>query len=84
MESRWAKILFTAIPFDQEAESNDIYVMDSDGTNMINLTQSAENEGFASLSPSGKEIVFDKFIGEENSAIYVMGRKRPKSPAIDV
>lgn len=66
------KILFTAIPFDQDAESNDIYVMDSDGTNMINLTQSAENEGFASLSPSGKEIVFDKFIGEENSAIYVM------------
>ncbi len=56
----------------------DIYVMNSDGTNPINLTQSVERpESVSSWSPDGKQIVFRsaKYFREDNlfhSDIWVM------------
>lgn len=66
------KFLFAALPFDQEAESNDIYVMDANGKNMTNLTQSPEHEGTAHWSPDGSEIVYARLTEERNSTIFVM------------
>ena len=57
----------------------EIYVMNTDGTNPINLTQSPEiAEGASSWSPDGKQIVFTsfgKFNGHASfqSDIWVMG-----------
>ena len=59
--------------FDEEIESSDIYVMDADGKNMINLTNTPEKEQFASWSPDGKQIVFDISMVAGQSAIFVMG-----------
>ena len=53
--------------------NGEIYVMDADGTNPINLTQSPERaDGSPSWSPDGKQIVFHVF--EQGIAdIWVMG-----------
>ena len=59
-------------PSSEEIKSSDIYVMDADAENMINLTQSPELEYKASWSPDGKHIVFDKKIGDAQWAIFVM------------
>ena len=53
--------------------SADIYVMDSDGENMINLTQSPERETTATWSPDGKQIAFSRSMREGEISIYVMG-----------
>lgn len=66
------KFLFAALPFDQEAESSDIYVMDANGKNMANLTQSPEHEGTAHWSPDGSEVVYARLTEECNSAVFVM------------
>src|SRR5262245_11339730 len=39
--------------------AGEIYLMDEDGTNLRRLTDNAAGEGFSSLSPDGKKIVFD-------------------------
>ncbi len=59
-------------PFYQKVQSADIYVMDPDGENMINLTQSPEREGTATWSPDGKQIVFSRWLNNGGSAIFVM------------
>ena len=41
------------------AEAIEIYVMDSDGTNLRRLTENTDGDVFAILSPDGKKIVFD-------------------------
>ena len=67
------KILFvTQHLFDQEILGSDIFVMDNDGENIINLTQSPEMEISASWSPDGGQIVFDREVGEDESAIFIM------------
>lgn len=67
------KILFvTQYLFDQEILGRDIFVMDNNGENIINLTQSPEMETYASWSPDGGQIVFDRSVGEDESAIFVM------------
>ena len=67
------KILFvTQYLFDQEILGSDILVMDNNGENIINLTQSPEMEMAASWSPDGEQIVFDRLVGEEEIAIFIM------------
>ena len=67
------KILFvTQYLFDQEILGSDIFVMDNNGENIINLTQSPEMEMAASWSPDGEQIVFDREVGEDESAIFIM------------
>ena len=57
---------------------SDIFVMDNNGENIINLTQTPEEEAHASWSPDGQKIVFDRLLkkGEAiedfESAIFVM------------
>ena len=57
---------------------SDIFVMDNNGEDIINLTQTSEEEGHASWSPDGEKIVFDRLVkkGEAiedfKSAIFVM------------
>ena len=57
---------------------SDIFVMDNNGENIINLTQTPEEEAHASWSPDGEKIVFDRLvkkgeaIGDFESAIFVM------------
>ena len=67
------KILFvTQYLFDQEILGSDIFVMDNNGENIINLTQTPEMEMSASWSPDGGQIVFDREVGEDESAIFIM------------
>jgi TolB protein len=39
--------------------ASEVYLMDGDGTNMRRVTFNADGDGFPSLSPDGKKIVFD-------------------------
>ena len=61
-----------------EIHRGEIYVMNADGTNSINLTQSVERaDGVSSWSPNGQQIVFTsaEFFNENilaNSDIFVM------------
>ena len=67
------KILFvTQYLFDQEILGSDIFVMDNNGENIINLTQSPEMEMAATWAPDGEQIVFDRLVGEEEIAIFIM------------
>ncbi len=67
------KILFTTLaPFVQNIESGEIYVMDPDGENMINLTQTPEKETTASWSLDGEKIVFERRLREQDVAIFVI------------
>ena len=67
------KILFVRLYlFDQEILGSDIFVMDNNGENIINLTQTPEMEMSASWSPDGGQIVFDREVGEEEIAIFIM------------
>ena len=67
------KILFVTLFFlDQEILGSDIFVMDNNGENVINLTQTPEMEMSASWSPDGGQIVFDREVGEEEIAIFIM------------
>ena len=67
------KILFVKLFFlDQEILGSDIFVMDKNGENVINLTQTPEMEMSASWSPDGGQIVFDREIEEDEMAIFIM------------
>ena len=55
------------------AFSEDIYVMDLDGENMKNVTQSPERESTATWSPDGKQIAFGRSMREGEISIFVMG-----------
>ena len=67
------KILFVTLFFlDQEILGSDIFVMDNNGENIINLTQTPEMETAASWSPDGEQIVFDRGVEEDEIAIFVM------------
>ena len=59
-------------PIDEKVRWSDTYVMDPDGENMINLTQSSDREGSACWSPDGKQIAFSRRLNEGGSAIFVM------------
>ncbi len=67
------KILFVTLSFlDQEILGSDIFVIDNNGENIINLTQTPEMEMSASWSPDGGQIVFDREVGEDEMAIFIM------------
>ena len=67
------KILFVTLSLiGQETLWTDIFVMDNNGENIINLTQTPEMEVWASWSPDGGQIVFDREVGENDSAIFIM------------
>ncbi len=67
------KILFVKLFFlDQEILGSDIFVMDKNGENVINLTQTPEMEMSASWSPDGGQIVFDREVEEDEMAIFIM------------
>ena len=67
------KILFVTLSLiGQETLWTDIFVMDNNGENIINLTQTPEIEMYASWSPDGGQIVFDREVGENDSAIFIM------------
>ena len=67
------KILFVKLFFlDQEILGSDIFVMDNNGENVINLTQTPEMEMSASWSPDGGQIVFDREVEEDEMAIFIM------------
>ena len=67
------KILFVTLFFlDQEILGSDIFVMDNNGENIINLTQTPEMEMSASWSPDGGQIVFDRLVEEDEMAIFIM------------
>jgi dipeptidyl aminopeptidase/acylaminoacyl peptidase len=52
-----SRIVFTRI----SGASLDVFVMNADGTGAVNLTESAgPGEAFASFSPDGKQIVYDR------------------------
>ena len=63
---------FNPYDFDKGNNSSDVYVMNTDGKNMLNLTQTPEYEISASWSPDGDRIAFDKAIDERGTAIFVM------------
>ena len=60
------------VPIDEEARWSDTYVMDPDGENMINLTQSPEREGSPCWSPDGKQIAFSRRLNKGELSIFVM------------
>jgi len=54
-------------------ESGEIYVMNSDGSDQINLTKNLANDGWPKWSPNGTQIVFASYRdGRSNSEIYIM------------
>ncbi len=65
-------LLWISSPHHQNAQSADIYVMDPDGENMINLTQSPEREVTASWAPDGQRIAFGRWLNVRDAAIFVM------------
>ena len=67
------KILFVTLSLvGPGPEWSDIFVMDNNGENIINLTQTPEMEIWASWSPDGGQIVFDREVGEDEGAIFIM------------
>jgi len=60
-----------------QGEESDIYVMDADGSNQINLTRTPGYDSRASFSPDGRRIAFSSNRGSsarQNFDIYVMDR----------
>ena len=67
------RILFIMLtPVSRGTRWSDIFVMDNNGKNIINLTQTPEMEMSASWSPDGGQIVFDREVGEDDTAIFTM------------
>jgi len=53
-------------------EAGEIYVMNADGSNQTNLTNSPANDGWPKWSPAGTQIVFASYRGRPNTEVYVM------------
>ncbi len=49
----------------------DVWVMDADGMNPVNLTNSASDDGLPAWSPDGSEIVFVSY-RDGNAELYTM------------
>ena len=66
------RLVFSYSP--KEEDPADIYVMDADGSNVTQLTDTSQlNEGSPAWSPDGTRIAFSSFNEkEDNSDIYVM------------
>ena len=64
-----------------DEETSEIYVMNSDGTDMKNLSNRSGLDGFAEWSPDGKLIAFQSTRGNGTDNIFVMdGRRRQYPP----
>lgn len=50
----------------------DLFIMDADGANPVNLTHSAAAESFPSWSPDGAKVVFEWTANTGGESIYVM------------
>jgi hypothetical protein len=62
----------TQITFDSDRDGNfEIYVMDADGSNPVNLTNSSDNAEWPSWSPDGTKIAFQSD-RDGNNEVYVM------------
>ena len=60
------------IVFDSDRSGNqDIFAMDSDGSNVVNLTNSPTHEERAGYSPNGQKIAFARIVNN-NTDLYVM------------
>ena len=80
------KILFVTLSLvGPGPEWSDIFVMDNNGENIINLTQTPEMEVWASWSPDGEQIVFDREVGEDEGAIFIMEAdgQNPQRPTFE-
>lgn len=53
-------------------EQDDIYVMDSMGRNLVNLTNSPQDDNSPAWSPDGTQIAWSVEVGEGLSEIYIM------------
>ncbi|MFC7443248.1 TolB family protein [Laceyella putida] len=56
------KILFTAY---NGTDSTDVYVANSDGTHVVNLTHSPEWESAGSWNPDGTKVTYDSFMNDD-------------------
>jgi len=63
-----SKITFTS----NQAGADDIWVMDADGANPVNLTNRAAEDFWSRWSPDGSQIAFDSNFGGEDYDIWVM------------
>ncbi len=68
-----AQLADTKIAFSSDRDDGnwEIYVMDADGSNPINLTHNPASDSFTSWSPDGTKIAFDSN-RDGNGEIYVM------------
>ena len=55
--------------YSQRTPGGDVFVVNTDGSGLRNLTRNAAHDGLGSWSPSGKRIVFDNAGGDD---IYVV------------
>ena len=89
-----AQLERTKIAFSSQRDGNaDIYVMDADGKNLVNLTNNPTQDGSPAWSPDGRQVAFSAVHFDAwhvpNSDIYVMNSdgKTPvnltNSPALD-
>ena len=82
----WGKIVF----YSSRDGNEEIYTMDSDGTNLTRLTFNQARDGVPAWSPNGQQIAFRSYRdGERNAEIYVMDtdgqnqRRLTHHPGID-
>jgi Tol biopolymer transport system component len=72
------QVIFHSAIFDEGTpgyvENHDLYAIDPDGSNLIQLTVTDANEGAASWAPDGSRIAFhsDDFDGDDTFSIYLM------------
>ena len=50
----------------------EIYIMDIDGSNQVNLTQNDNYDGYSVFSPDGSKIAFHSRRDDQNLEIYIM------------
>ena len=89
LTSAHAKIIFSSIRDDNQGSN--IYVMDDDGSNVVQLTDTSELDPFwLRWSPDGKQIVFDRQVTPKDSQrrhIFIMDADgtnvRQLTPAIN-